>query len=280
MARVVRSKDFNTHIDREGGRGNEIGIMAIKSGHFKNHLFAILLAVSPYTLSAGASEPLPNANIVRSSQGEYTYQTLKEHRPRGRETWSLTVHPDGSRTVTALVDNYDGGVYYNLVHRVDADFRPLESFVVQWMTGRRLASAHFAVDGNTLTSTIATTTGRRDEQLNVPNTFSIQPHAVVTDGWRGYWYDKAKRGVQSGTNVNMSVAPGTPEPLRGKLEEENAEYIGSERITVPAGTFDTEHYKFRGGADIWFTSQDRLMIRYLYVETDREYVLTKITRTH
>jgi hypothetical protein len=227
---------------------------------------------------AWAAEPPPadNANIVRVSRGEYTYRTLQQQRVRAREEWTLTVHPDGSRTMMSFVDNFDAAVQFNLVQRVDAEFRPLESFVIHWVGGQRRGSAYFSVDRGRLRASVESAGTRTEEVIDVPAAFSLQPHPVATDGWRGYWYDKARRGVQSGKNFNVGVAPDAREPLRGKLEDETAEWLGAETITVPAGTFETDHYRFRGTADMWITGPDRLVVRYATVQADREYVLTRL----
>ena len=238
-------------------------------------VFTLILACI-WLAAAGAlaAERELNASISRLVTGEYAYRSIKEQRLRGRESWTLTVHPDGSRSMMSFVDNFDAGVQYNAVERVTASFRPLECFVVHWVGGQRRASAFYTVNGDRLNYSVITDKGLDTGEIVVPEAFSLQSHPVAYDGWRGYWYDKSRRGVQSGKNVNLSVAPDSPTPLRGTLSDEDAEWIGVEKIAVPAGTFEAEHYKFRGGADVWILLPDRIIVKYAYQATDREYVLT------
>lgn len=239
-------------------------------------LWTIISLAAIWAVSMAAAETLAtNANIVRWSKGEYAYRTITEQRVRGLEPWTLTVHPDGSRTMMSFVDNFDAGVQYNMILRVDAAFRPIESFLTHWVGGQLRASGYYVVDKDQLTSSVGLGGTRTDERVTVPAMFSLHTHPVATDGWRGAWYDRAKGGVQSGKNFNLAVAPTAPNPLHGKLEDEAVAWVGAEQITVPAGTFDVEHYKFRGTADIWITPKDRIVVRYATIDADREYVLTR-----
>ena len=223
----------------------------------------------------GNAQEMPaNDTTERWLKGQYTYRTIPEHRIRGTEDWSLTVHADGTRTMVASVDNIDAGVRFQLVHRVDAVFKPIEVFVSHWVRGESRGTSHVTVEGDELKATIRGPAGHAVQTLKVGDTFSVQPHPVSTDGWRGSFYDHEKGGEQISTNFNISVAPDSTSPLLGMMQEETVEFIGNERITVPAGTFDTAHYKFRGVADIWVDPKDRVVIRYAYFNLNREYTLT------
>lgn len=236
--------------------------------------FALAAAALAFSIHTASSET-ENANISRWNKGEYTYRTIKDQRVRAREDWTLTVHPDGSRTMASFVDNFDADVQFNMIQRVDTKFRPLEAFQTHWVAGVLRASGHYVVNGSELRSSVGGLANRKEETVEVPAVFSMQPHPVATDGWRGVWYDRARGGAQSGKNYNIAVAPNAPDPLRGKLEDETAEWVGTEQISVPAGTFSADHYKFRGNSDIWIMMPDRIVVRYATVESDREYVLTK-----
>ena len=233
-------------------------------------LIALLyLAAKSVTVLAAGDQV--NANIVRWSKGVYTYQTTKAQRQRGHEDWLLTVHPDGSRTMMAFVNNFDADVQFNMVHRVAPTFRPLETFLTHWVAGESRGSGHFVVKGDRLRATV---TGQPVQVIEVPLEFAVHPHPVSTDSWRGWEYRKEQGGVQVAKVYNIAVAPDAPSPLMGVLQDQTVEWRGSERITVPAGTFDTERYRLRGNSDIWIAGPDRIAIKYVFPDLDREYILT------
>ena len=245
----------------------------MKPAIFLITLAALSMGTTATTVSA---DDAVNANIVRLIKGQYTYRTTKAQRVRGYEDWILTVHPDGSRTMTALVNNFDADVQFNMVHRVAATFRPLETFVTHWVGGESRGSGHFVVDGRRLRATV---TGQVSRTIEVPDRFSMHPHPVSTDSWRGWDYDKEQGGVQAARVYNVAVAPNAPKPLLGVLEDQTVEWLGSETITVPAGTFETQHYKLRGNSDMWIAGPDRIAIKYMFPALDREYVLTAYDST-
>lgn len=212
---------------------------------------------------------------VKWAKGQYTYRTIDEHRFRGAEDWVFHKHADGSRTITATVNNEDAGVLFHMVQRVDASFRPIESYVSHWVKGESRGTSHVVVSKDSLKATVTGPNGTEVQDLTIGKFFSVQPHPVSVDGWRGAFYDSDLGGVQQSMNFNISVAPNSETPLLGAMEEETIEFLGKETITVPAGTFDTEHYKFRGRADMWLTPKDRIVIRYAYFDQGREYVLTE-----
>lgn len=237
----------------------------------KPMIFGIALTMVT-AATATAAEPA-NANFTRWAKGEYAYRTIKDQRLRGREDWTLTVHPDGSRTMASFVDNFDAGVGYNMMLRVDPAFRPIESFVAHWVGGALKASGHYVVDGDVLRSSVGVGPRRADAVDSVPPAFSLHAHPVAGDGWRGAWYDMTRRGVQTGPNFNLAVAPDAAKPLVGRLEDESVAWAASETITVPAGSFAVEHFIYRGNADIWIAMPDRIVVRYATPSADREYVL-------
>jgi hypothetical protein len=244
-------------------------------------LFGAVLTLAPlYALgSIQMQDAMAEDTPMQWVKGQYTYRTIDEHRFRGLEDWILHIHPDGSRTMTATVDNVDANVQFHMVQRVAANFRPIEAFLTHWVRGERRGSTHVVVESDLLTATINTPDGQDVQTLKVGEAFTVQPHPVSTDSWRGAFYGLDRGGVQSSTNFNISVAPNSPAPLRGAMEEETIEFLGNETITVPAGTFEVEHYKFRGRADAWLMPENRILVRYAYFDQSREYILTDFSES-
>lgn len=219
-----------------------------------------------------------NPNIVRWATGTIEYRTIEAGRLRAREEFRLTVHPDGSRTMRSFVDNWDAGTQLNLIHRVAADFRPLESLMSYWTRGDFKGTGMITVRGSTLTATIDGPLGQVTHSIDVPEKFSVVPHPLATDSWHTWYFDKSAGGEQPTVIYNPQVSPQTGVPLLGHIENGVMTHEGKEDITVPAGTFTTEHYTLNGVIHIWVMAPDNLLVRYAMPSADLEYVLATLTQ--
>ncbi len=226
--------------------------------------------------SAQAAEPGKNPNIVRWAEGEILYRTIEAQRPRANESWRLNVHPDGSRTMIGYTDNFDAENSITMVHRVAADFRPLESMVTYWSKGQFNGVGLFTVRGNTLSAAISGPLGTVFHKIDVPEGFSIVPHPLATDSWHFWYYDKAEGGAQTSTIYNPQVAPRTGVPVLGHLETNTMTFEGEEEVSVPAGTFETDHYRLGDDIHVWMTGPDKILVRYAFPSFDLEYILMSL----
>ncbi|NKB42897.1 MAG: hypothetical protein GKS03_01340 [Alphaproteobacteria bacterium] len=219
-----------------------------------------------------------NPNITRWSEGTIVYRTIEAQRVRANESWRLTTHPDGSRTMRSYVDNLDAETNLNMIHRVAANFRPLESLVTYWTRGEYRGAGMFTVNGSTLNATVSGPSGSAVETVEVPDKFSIVPHPLATDSWHTWYFDKTKGGIQKVTMYNLQVtAPNSGIPVLGKIQYSTMSFEGVEDVTVPAGTFTTDHYKIGKGINVWVSGPDNMMVRYAMPDRDLEYVLTSFT---
>jgi hypothetical protein len=165
-----------------------------------------------------------------------------------------------------------------MMHRVDADFRPLETSVTYWSKGAFTGTGLITVRGGTLNAVIDGPLGRVTHSIPVPDGFSIVPHPLATDSWHFWYFDKTKAGEQPSVIYNPQVAPRTGVPVLGNLETGTMTYEGEEEITVPAGTFTTDHFNLNGVIDVWMTGEDKLLVRYAMGVADLEYVLTDLSK--
>ncbi len=243
-----------------------------------NRFMFLLVMTALLPVSTVAAEPGENPNIVRWAEGTIIYRTIEAQRVRAVEKYRLNVHPDGSRTVIGHTDNFDAENTITMIHRVDEDFRPLESMVTYWQGGTFNGTGLFTVRGNTLHGVVDGPLGRVTHSLDVPDGLSIVPHPLATDSWHFWYYDKAKGGEQQAVIYNPQVSPRTGVPVLGHLETGMMTYEGTAEVTVPAGTFATEHFKLNGVIDVWMTGEDKLLVRYALPSADLEYVLTELTQ--
>lgn len=215
----------------------------------------------------------PNANILRWAAGTYAYTTLSAPRDRGWERFHMNVYADGSRTMNMWHDLKARSAQFTVIHRVEANFRPIETFVSYWVANGFKGSTIIRVDGDTLTASASGPAGHHDQTVAVPDTFSVGTHPVSADGWH-LWSDNGETGVDQSSKIySMEASADVTKPPLGTLRDLAFKRIGEETITVPAGTFETIHYDL-SGSQVWITKKDRLMVRMVNERFDRDYVLT------
>lgn len=216
----------------------------------------------------------PNSNILRWASGTYAYTTLSEPRDRGWERFHMNVYADGSRTMNMWHDLKARSAQFTVIHRVAANFRPIETFVSYWVANGFKGSTHIRIDGDTLTASASGPAGQHDQTTTVPDVFSVGTHPVSADGWH-LWSDSGEAGVDQTSKIySMEASADVTKPPLGTIRDLTFKLIGEETITVPAGTFDTIHYDL-SGSQVWITKEDRLMIRMINERFDRDYVLTE-----
>lgn len=215
----------------------------------------------------------PNSNIVRWAHGTYAYTTLSEPRDRGWERFHMNVYADGSRTMNMWHDLKARSAQFTVIHRVEANFRPIETFVSYWVANGFKGSTLIRVEDETLTASARGPAGQHDQTLDVPAVFSVGTHPVSADGWH-LWSDSGENGTEQSSKIySMEASADATKPPLGTLRDLAFKRIGEETITVPAGTFDTIHYDL-SGSQVWITKEDRLMVRMVNERFDRDYVLT------
>jgi len=223
-----------------------------------------------------AGTPAPaggNASVRRWAEGEYAYSTLRGGRDRGWERFRMTVHADGTRTLLMWHGLRARSAQFTSLLRSSASFEPLEAWVSYWNDGRHKGSASIFRDGDALDLESRGTWGTYRERTVVSSPFSIGTHPVAGDGWH-LWVESLGPGPARVFGLEAGVEQ--DKPIRGALREMPFERIGEERIAVPAGEFDTVHYRLGGRTDVWLHGEDRLMIRMRNESADREYALTRL----
>ncbi len=247
-------------------------------------LMISIMAAALATAAIAQTEPNPdpsmeNANVVRGAKGTIVYKVLSTGAMLGGENWSLSVHPDGSRTMQALNRYGSPGVQRHVVYRVDQNFRPQEAYLLYWVGGQWRGSGLFSVEGDKLSVVANTPNGRLTQEVTVPKEFSFIPHPLSTDAWHMAYYDKAKGGEQSMTVYDMAAGAAGPQALLGRLYTQKLAFIGNEQVVTPAGSFATEHFKIDNAVDIYVTGPDDILVKFLWTPADRVYELVKLEQT-
>lgn len=180
--------------------------------------------------------------------GRYDCRNIEDKGDCGSEQWKTTVNQDGTRILRAFSNWSNRASQLSMVLRVDAEFRPLDAFVTLHNTGKFVGSGFYVAQKGELVQTINSPEGLFTEKTPLPEHYSIALHPISADSWHSVYYDKAKGGVQESTQCILGLALRSAQCAMVKLP---MQLIGKERITVPAGTFDTEHYSWGAWTQVW-----------------------------
>ncbi|MGI9229149.1 MAG: hypothetical protein ACR2P9_04730 [Gammaproteobacteria bacterium] len=217
----------------------------------------------------------------RTIKGSILYTSKKPERmdaERGRESFIINVHQDGNRTLMAHCEIDDApSVMRDVCLSLDKDFYPLDCFVRLSIadkfegTGWMRFTDHYAE-----TEMFNARDGRVSQRLNINERPRwLGAHPLVADGMCFRIFDQSKGPGRVFYPNMMLTSPdhrGATGPLLFQLGF-GIEYLGDEKITVPAGTFDTHHFCYvdtgAGGLpeehppyEVWCTAdQDCILVK-------------------
>ena len=204
----------------------------------------------------------------------YIFDPEGERKDFGREWWSVTFHEDGQRTLRAHCEIEAGvvadrSVLRETVYTTGPDYRPLDCFVRLHESGSFLGSGWFRFsDGWAECEAVNMTSGRISQKMALETApLSFGAHPVSCD---------MLHCARFNHNTEQKV-----QPCRGVLTSSrdhdgcsgpnlcttdfDLEYLGRENITVPAGTFETDHYRFlldhHPTEDLWCTPDGFLFVK-------------------
>ncbi len=209
--------------------------------------------------------------VERTYTLKYACLSVEEQVECGGEQAVMSVQKDGTRALRAYMDIKSIFTQNNSILRVGSDFRPIEGYSSVYVGETYWGSNLFVVDGSTLSVTV----NRPNEKLSVehaiPDEFSLLLLVYSGYGWLLADYDYDSGGVQ--TKKFCILVPddrGTGCAIR----DQPVEFVGKETISVPAGTFETEHFKI-GRGDTWVTGTDRVVVRHEHPARNRRAQLVE-----
>jgi hypothetical protein len=198
-----------------------------------------------------------------------------ERGERGREWFTVTTHEDGRRVVRARCEMDDTEILRDVTFTMRG-FEPEEAYVRLVVKGNDVeARCESLISGGGRISQVVKTHGR---------TRSFGPHPVVCDCFHTSLYDPSlEEPVQRFSGIlNSSLEPdGSSGPMIGEWEF-GIELVGEERITVPAGTFDTLHYRFHldnagwEPEELWVLPGSRQLVKIYWSVLKTTYVLAEL----
>ncbi len=238
----------------------------------------------PPWLEQGLDRPPPMPE--RSYRGRIAYLYGPDAVETGREWFSVSVHPDGGRTIRAQCEMDDDAVLRDVTYAVGPDWKPLDCFVRLTVGGAFMGSSWFLFGDDFIEHQgFNTADGRISQRIAVPQRASVfGTHPVCLDAWQTTAFDHSRpERVQrfEGAFNCSPLANGASGPRLGRSDKELA-FVGETQVTVPAGTYDVHHYQIVFGAwdpiDVWVEPEDRIFVRLAWDVLDARYDLVSLER--
>ena len=213
--------------------------------------------------------------IARSITGNIQYTSNQSHRQgaeRGRESFRLDVHRDGSRVLDAHSEIDDApAVVRDINLRVDADKLPQECFVRIAVGGQFRGSGWFNFSANEAQCESATTVEGRVSQrfpLQAPLR-AFGNHAIINDACAMSLYDLTQGPGKQRFFMLLSSPDhrGATGPMLYPVQLA-IEYVGEEEIDVIAGRFKARHFRIldvgmpeeHPDYDLWVTADEHYIL--------------------
>jgi hypothetical protein len=231
--------------------------------------------------STAMNNPKPAKH--RTVRGRLDYVHDKRG-PTGREWFTITVNPDGSRTIRAQCEMDEDGLLRDVIWSLDADWRPIDAYVRLNVGGKFQGAGWFWINGTEIEGEILNAeTGRLRQKLRLdhpPQIFGAHP--VSGDAMKTANFDHASKDkIQTFQGLSTSPLPnGGSGPLLTSMVM-TFEFIGEETIAVPAGTFETERYRWHfeqfEPIEIWTMGADHVPVKLRWDELESDYLLTELS---
>jgi hypothetical protein len=216
----------------------------------------------------------------RTLRGRIRYTSAKPERlgqERGREFFSLTEQSDGVRVLHAHCEIDDApDVIRDVVLATDRDGRPIDCSVRLTVGGRYEGTGLMRFcDRHAECETFNRAAGRITQRIDTPERVrGLGAHPIVGDALLLRLYDLKKGPGRDFFPNLMLTSPdhrGATGPMLFALGF-GIEYVGPERVSVAAGSFDALHFRYVDTAgqlpeehppyDVWCTADGN----YLYLE--------------
>lgn len=205
----------------------------------------------------------------------------------GREFFSVTVQPDGERTLRAQCEMDDDRLLRDVLLTLDGNWRPRDAFlrltIEEQLVGTswfHFTETHAECQGWTAAE------GRVSQQFDQPGgTECFGTHSLHGDAWlvaRVRRHTGEISDLPLATYASSILANGGSGPVLIPLGKGYSRIfdLGHESITVPAGTFDTYHLRIDvPGVDdfeVWAHGDDCVPVKLVSHGLGQSYVLVEL----
>lgn len=204
----------------------------------------------------------------------------------GHEDFAGSVHA-GGRSLRAVCEMGEAGLLREVSWSVGPQWQPREGFVRNTRHGVTLGSCWYRIDGAVAECEGVTAehgrVSRRIEAARPIDFLGLHPLAgdAITAMVRGTDAPGTERTLVCAANSTAHLGD---EGLEVLLVEPRVAFVGPERITVQAGTFDALRYTIRWSdevpylTDYWIEPTDGLPLLTLLPDIGESYELVSLTR--
>lgn len=223
---------------------------------------------------------------AREYRGKMLY--LTDGAEMGREYFSVTVLDDGSRTLRAQCEMDDDRLVRDVVLSVDREWRPIDAFVRLTIAQQLVGSTWYGFAANAAEAQGMTAEhGRLARRVETSSwAAALGTHSLHNDSWvvgrlRAWRGAAGEMPLATFSTSRLPNGGSGPDLIPLPPGSARIEDFGHERITVPAGTFDTHHIGVRvpgvDDFDIWAGGADCLPVRLTSTVLGQSYELVEIT---
>ncbi|MBK6596779.1 MAG: hypothetical protein IPG25_02240 [Proteobacteria bacterium] len=217
-----------------------------------------------------------NHRTLRGKLGYFHNQ----HGETGREWFTVTVAPDGGRTLRAQCEMDDDSVLRDVTYTVDAAWRPLDCFIRLARHDRFVGSSWFRfADRRVECEGYTALEGRVSQRVELPApAVRFGTHSLLTDGWHAALWQANGPAVQTIAHQPASshAANGATGPMI-VVGDSTLKRIGLESLRVAAGEFMTAHFEILfvnfPRLHFWVMGPDVQLVRMEWAHLDAYYEL-------
>lgn len=222
-------------------------------------------------------------DIIR---GRLLYTSKKKEildKVRGGETFTITRHVDGRRTLRALcaIDENSPRVLRDSITNLDADWKPTNAYVQLTVDEEFVGSSWYR-----FTDTFAESEGFTVKEGRISQRFDYEKppaffgtHPIQNDAWITHGYDLSKGVGKQQLPMYLMCSfhhRGADGPIL--LQRPNGiqvGFLGYEKVTVRAGTFDALHFTIGASSDDAYMGTDIHPPYHIWVSADGDYITLK-----
>ena len=225
--------------------------------------------------------------MARMYQGKIGYFS-EEKGEIGREFFTVTIEEDGTRTLRCVCEMDLVSLIRDVTYTVDKDFRAIDCFVRVTDNHKFVGSGWFRFTDTMAEGEAYTAAeGRVSQKIETNGRVRLfGTHPIAVDIWKCAHAKATNPGIVQVVDSCMncsSVLNGASGPLLARKHYDMV-YQGPAKVTVPAGTFDCQHFDWRTGTgrtlNLYTTPGDFLPVRTVVPEGKRYYDLLEFREIH
>jgi len=180
------------------------------------------------------------------------------------ERFILTANPDGTRTLRTLTRSPKGDLLRDVNQMVAANWRPIEAMGRLFFKNQAQGTVLRRVVGDKLQSYVWPQGGTVDyAEFDAPPNMNVGFHPIFHDAWKMCFLSHTVSNSWNGSSLG-----------HGLKVTGSAKFAGTEKVTVPAGTFECEKFvwntSFKKVLHVWRSGPHQLFVKLLVAEGDKE----------